>query len=96
MDNRRLANSLSQHVPPQSPASISHFGYLLFGLLLDQPRRFAQLIHVLTQLQIFLLQLEPLVADANAVIPGCSQRALQPTHFLLAPGQFLAVAAGGR
>lgn len=37
--------------------------------------------------------MEPLLADIDTVVPCCSQRALQPLHLLLAPGQLLTVAA---
>lgn len=67
--------------------------YLLFGLFLQQQGGLAQLIHLLAQPQVFLLQLQPLVADTDAVVPGGRQGAVQPPHLLLAAGQLLAVAA---
>lgn len=73
-----------------------HQKYLLFGLLLQQQGGLAQLIHLLAQPQVFLLQLQPLVADADAVVPGRRQGAVQPPHLLLAAGQLLAVAADER
>ncbi len=66
--------------------------YLLFCLLLDQQGGLAQLVHLLAELQVLLLQLEPLVTDADTVVPSCSQRSLQPPHLFLAARKLLTVA----
>lgn len=44
--------------------------YLLLGLILDLQGGFAQLIHLLAELKVLLLQLQPLLADIDAVIAG--------------------------
>lgn len=69
--------------------------YLLFGLLLDQQGSLSQLIHLSAELQVLLMQLEPLLADTGAVVPSSCQGALQTPHFLLTAVQLLSVAIHG-
>jgi len=62
------------------------------GLLLDQRGGRAQLAHLLAELRVLPLQQESLLADADAVVPGRGQSALQPARLLPAALQLLAAA----